>query len=1359
MTTSPSFSELRKRINQAMLADRFRLRRSLDSVSRAASSKKPYDRSLKKLEEQLDRSCARRQKRLDSVPKITLNLDLPIAARVDEITQTIRDNQVVIVCGETGSGKSTQLPMICLAAGRGVSGVIGHTQPRRIAARSVAARVAQEMKSQLGGHVGFKIRFTDNTKPESYIKLMTDGILLAESQNDRFFEQYDTIIIDEAHERSLNIDFLLGRLKQVLPKRRDLRIIITSATIDAARFAEHFGTANKPAPVINVEGRTFPVEVRYRPLVDDEAEAKTGDGNSAQQKNKRRDEPDVQRAILDAVDELGKIDRGDILIFMPTERDIHETAKSLRGRLVADQQRGLKTEILPLYARLSTNDQNRIFNPGSNRRIVIATNVAESSLTVPGIRYVIDTGTARISRYSSRSRMQRLPIEPISRASADQRAGRCGRVAPGVCVRLYSEADFKQREQFTAPEIQRTNLASVILQTTALRLGKLEEFPFLEPPRSGTITDGYRMLFELGALDAKNQLTESGKKLSRLPVDPRVGRIVLAGDTEDCLNEILIIAAALEMQDPRERPIDQQQAADEKHAQFTDERSDFLSYLKLWDFYHQIRGSLTRSKLRKACQQNFLSYNRMREWVDIHHQLRELAEESDLKPKKRRLPNKPTIDTQPQQKQRNEPHNAGEHARAQKTERLNQTKELFDPIHRALLTGFLGNVALLTDKFEYSASFGQKVSVWPGSGLFKAKPKWIVAGELVETTKRYVRTVAGIKPEWLEQIGGHLIKRTYSDPEWDPKAGSAMAFEKVTLFGLPVIPRRQVRFSRINAPRSREMLIQHGLVEGDIEIDLEFFRNNQRLLEELDGLQTRTRRYDLIADDEVRYEFYDQRIPHDVADAHQLRSWLKKAQRKNRQLLYMQKETVRRDGTEDVTGQEFPNSVQVEQLHLPLEYNLEPGSPEDGVTISVPQEALNQLNQNRVGWLVPGLVEEKVVALIKSLPKSLRRQYVPAAETAADVFKQLTFGQHDFEDQVARLLAKIGQQPVARSDFQLDRLPNHLRMNVRVVDATGDTLAEGRDISQLRKDLGAVASQTFAKIDDKAWSKSGLTQWSFGNLPAQVQLDRNGLRLTGYPSLVDNGTDVSMKLSDMATKAAIETRGGIRRLAALSLRKFVKSQVDNLPQMNNWSMNAAAMGGGSVFRANLSDLIVDRAFFPEKGPYPRTEADFNAQRKRARGLIPLAMQDVIAVIGPIMQSYSDARKAISKANSSLWKYAVDDVKQQCKQLTTPGYLTDVQWGWLRQFPRYLQAMVSRLRKLAKNGVPRDRASFGEITELLQKYESRRQEHAHRELFDPNLLYYKWMIEEYRVSLFAQELGTAIAVSSVRLEKQWEKVIE
>lgn len=1310
-----------------MLADRFRLRRSLDSIRRAQREKKPFDRNLEKLQTALDESVKRREKRAASVPAVTLNETLPIAARRDEIAAAIRENQVVIVCGETGSGKSTQLPMICLDMGRGVDGLIGHTQPRRIAARSVAARVAEELGTSVGQQVGFKIRFTDSTGPQTCIKLMTDGILLAESQNDRFFEQYDTIIIDEAHERSLNIDFLLGRLRQMLSKRPDLKLIITSATIDAARFAEHFGKPGQPAPVIEVAGRTFPVEVRYRPLIDDEEEkghSKTAAARNqvpsrAGQRGRRKAEPDVQRAILDAVDELGQLDPGDILIFMPTERDIHETAKSLRGRLVKSRQ---PTEILPLYARLTTKDQNRIFKPGGNmRRIVIATNVAESSLTVPGIRYVIDTGTARISRYSARSRMQRLPIEPVSRASAAQRAGRCGRVAPGVCIRLYSEDDFNARDEFTSPEIQRTNLASVILQTKALRLGNLEEFPFLEPPRTGTITDGYRMLFELGAFDERNELTEIGRRLSRLPVDPRVGRIILAGHDENCLSEILIIAAALEMQDPRERPLEQQQAADTAHEQFLNEDSDFLGFLSLWDFHLRLKRNLSRSQLRKACQQNFLSFNRMREWSDVHHQLRELVEDVGLKPQKRR----------------DDP----------------------DAIHRALLPGFLSNIALLTERHEYTAANNQKVSLWPGSGLFTKKPKWVVAAELVETTRRYVRVVARVQPAWIEPLAGHLIKRTHSNPEWDGKAGSAMADEKVTLFGLPVVARRRVRYAKINAQVSRELMIRCGLVEGDVEMDLPFFRHNSRLIDELERLQTKTRRQDLVIEDDDRYDFYDERIPSDVADLHALRRWLKKVEKRGKGPLHMQHEEVRRQGTEDVTDAEFPGGMLVENLKLPLEYHLEPGSEQDGISITVPKEALNQLDQRRLGWLVPGLIEEKVVALIRSLPKSLRRQLNPAAESATKVCSQLKFGTGDFEQTVAKLLARIAQEPISANDFDLNRLPNHLRMNVRVIDAEGDTLSAGRDVRELRQQLGGEASQSFSQAEDKRWNRDDIREWDFAELPAKVLIERAGLKLTGYPTLLDRGESVSLRLLDMPARSAIETRSGIRRLAAIALRKFVRSQVEYIPQLNQWTMNAAAFGGANSFRQDLADLIVDRAIFPTKGPYPRTQAEYQNRLKKARGLIPVAVQDVVEMLDPIMTASAQARKAIKTTRAPSLSFAVADAKEQLRELTAAGFLSCTQWGWLQQFPRYLEAIQVRLRKLGKNGVARDQSGHEVIASCVSRYRQRLAEHAERDHFDPQLEYYRWMIEELRVSLFAQELGTAIPVSEVRLEKQWEQVGE
>jgi len=1305
-----------------MLADQFRLRRSLDSVQRAAKSGKPFGRNLQRLSDSLAKSIKLREKRAANLPTVELNADLPVSARRDEIVEAIEKNQVVILCGETGSGKSTQLPLICLSMGRGVSGTIGHTQPRRIAARSVAARVAEEVGSSVGKAVGFKIRFTDTTSPQTYVKLMTDGILLAESQGDRFFEQYDTIIIDEAHERSLNIDFLLGRLKQILSRRPDLKVIITSATIDAERFADHFGKGENSAPVIEVSGRTYPVEIRYRPPFDPDAkdaEQTPKSGSSAN--NRRRSEADMQAAVLNAVDELMLDGPGDILIFMPTERDIHETAKSLRGRLLGKISKGQKTDIIPLYARLSTKEQSRIFQTLPHRRIVIATNVAESSLTVPGIHYVIDSGTARISRYSARSRMQRLPVEPVSQASANQRAGRCGRIGPGICIRLYTEDDYNGRDAYTAPEIQRTNLASVILQTTALRMGPLENFPFLEPPRMGTITDGYRSLYELGAIDEKNSITEVGRQLSRLPVDPRVGRLILAGHEENCLHEVLVIAAALELQDPRDRPIDKQQAADEAHAKFQDAKSDFMAYLKLWDFYHKMRSGASRSQLRKACQQNFLSYNRMREWIDIHHQLSELVAEVGLKPTKR--------------------------------------QNNFDAIHRALLTGFLASIALLTDRHEYTAAGSQKVTIWPGSGLFSEKPKWIVAAELVETTKRYVRTVARINPDWIEPIAGHLMKKTYSDPEWDSQAGSAMAFEKVTLFGIPVIPRRRTRYSKVNAELSREMMIRDGLVEGHLEIQLPCIRHNARLMEELEVLQTRTRRFDLVVDDDERFEFYDKRIPEEVADIHHLQRWLRKAENNRRGLLNMQKVDLRRTGTEEVTGKEFPDAVKVGTIQLPIEYHLEPGSPEDGVTLELPQEAFNQIDQNRLGWLVPGLVEEKVVALIKSLPKSLRRQFVPTADTATQVASQLNFGQGNFEQTIARLLTEIAREPVAVSDFQQERLPNHLRMNVRIMNEEGKPLATGRDLKTIRQTIGSNASSSFSEIDDNRWQRDGLKTWNFGELPAQVTVHRGTIELKGYPTLIDEDDCVSLRLRDLPARSALETRAGIRRLAAIALTRFVKVQIENIPRLSEWIMLSAAMGGAVAFKKNLGDLIVDRALFPEKGPYPRTEAEFQLRVKKAKSMISIATQDVIVLVGAIMKGYATLRKAINATQSPHWKYAADDVKKQIVALTRPGFLTDAAWGWLRQYPRYFEAATVRLNKLPESGAQKDSKAQQTIEDLVGLYEYRAEEHRERDVYDPNLEHYRWMLEEFRVSLFAQELRTAIPVSEVRLEKQWAKVAE
>jgi ATP-dependent helicase HrpA len=852
-------SQLENDICQAMTADRHRLRNRLRSVQAAAGDGKAFEQHRKRLEEELRQSIARREFRARGVPPITFDADLPITARREDIAAAIREHQVVIVCGETGSGKSTQLPKICLEMGRGIAGLIGHTQPRRIAARSVAARIAEELGSPLGRAVGYKVRFSEAIGPQSYIKLMTDGILLAETQSDPNFEQYDTIILDEAHERSLNVDFLIGYLKRLLPRRPDLRVIITSATIDAARFAEHFaegsrhtpcavgpklaaseseadGTRRVPAtlgcPIVEVSGRTYPVEVFWRPMEADE------EGN----------EPDLQDAVRAAVDEVARIDRGDILIFMPTERDIHETAKTLRGRPLPGDGRSDDTEILPLYARLSIQEQQRVFQPGPKRRVVIATNVAESSLTVPRIRFVIDPGTARISRYSPRTKTQRLPIEAVSRASADQRKGRCGRVGPGICLRLFGEADYLARDDYTMPEIQRTNLAAVILQMKTLRLGELEDFPLIDPPKPEAVKDGYRTLFEIGAIDEQQELTEIGRRLGRLPVDPRIGRMILAGIDEGCLPEVLVIAAALEVQDPRERPLEKQEAADNAHARFADEQSDFLGYLKLWDFYHGLKETLSRNQLQRACRQNFLSVTRMREWLDVHRELLEVVRDEGVR---------------------------GADCQSAKHAADWQSAPRYDAIHRAILAGLLSSIAQRGETHEYTVAGGGKANLWPGSGMFRSKAKWIVAAEQVETTRRYLRCCGRIDPLWIEPLAEHLIKRTYSDPHWESKWASAVALERLTLFGLVIVAGRPIRYGPIDADISRQLLIEHGLVQGDLWPKPAFLAENEALLEEVERLQAKMRNRDLAIDNGEQFAFYDARLPADVYDGAQLNRWLK----------------------------------------------------------------------------------------------------------------------------------------------------------------------------------------------------------------------------------------------------------------------------------------------------------------------------------------------------------------------------------------------------------------------------------------------------------------------------------------------------
>lgn len=1384
-----------RRLAETMLSDRHRLRQQLRQLREAEKAKRPIDTLLVKLDEGFRRSMTRRGTRASSVPKIECDPELPILAKRSEIEAAIRDHQVVIVCGETGSGKSTQLPKLCLSLGRGVSGLIGHTQPRRVAARTIAARVAEELKTTLGTTVGFKIRFTDATQPNTLIKLMTDGVLLSETRSDRFLDQYDTIIVDEAHERSLNIDFLLGYLKRLLPRRPDLKVIITSATIDAARFAEHFGSNNGPAPILEVSGRMFPVEVRWRSLADGRRPmADRRDPFPAEV-----DDLDPQQAILDAVDELAAEGLWDILIFQPTEWDIHETAKLLRARFqIGSGRKGQRADvdILPLYARLTLAEQQRVFEPkAGQRRIVIATNVAESSLTVPGIRAVIDTGTARLSRYSARSKMQRLPIEPISQASADQRKGRCGRIGPGVCIRLFDEADYNTRERFTPPEILRTNLASVILQTQSLNLGAIENFPFLEPPKPTAIRDGYKTLFELGAVNDRNELTELGRKLARLPVDPRIARLIVAGHDEGCLNDILIIAAALEAQDPRDRPLDKQQAADEKHKPFQHPDSDFLSLLKLWDFFHHLKDTLSNSQVRKACLQNFLNFNRLREWADVHRQLVELAKENGLKSGPRRWESE--APAEPDRDSRLVTHRGSAGTSLSRN-------EASTAIHRALLTGFLASIANReNESSEYTAAGGMKAVVWPGSGTFGSKPKWIVAAELIETSKRYLRTVARIDPAWIESLAEHLVTRAHSEPHWDRSAGSAMAFERVSLFGLTIVPRRKVRLSRIDPVTARRLLIQHGLVERDFDCTAPFFVHNAKLIEELEALRVKSRRADFLKGEEALLEFYEQRIPSDVVDGPCLLKWCKAASgiainsgepegvsprtandRKtpqrvetsgglrppvrqgpndrttaNERSLFLSREDLLNPERAAATSEDFPETLKLKHIHVPLEYKLEPGEADDGITITVPQEGLNQIDSHRLGWLVPGLLEEKVVALIKSLPKELRRLFVPVPETAKGVLKQIKFGEGDVAAAVAAVLTKLSGQRIDSSEMREDNLPPHLRISVKVLGANGKTLGVSRDLDQLRGQLGAKASASFSAIDHSQWNRDGLTDWDFDVLPPSVDLEHGGLKLKGYPSLVDRGDSVSLRLADSAVRAEFDTHLGLRRLFVIAASKELKKQVQHLPDLGKWTLLTATLPDKGRLPQMLAELIAERAFFGRASlpQLPRAKSQFQDRVRAAKSQIPAAVQEVIETIGPLIVGYTEARRAVAGCRLPFAQTAVADCREQLARLTDLGFLTTTPWNWLQQFSRYFQGIALRLKKLAAAGQARDQRAMIDIAprwqKLLARLDGAKQTGSH----EPELATCHWMLEELRVSLFAQELRTAIPISSQRWDKQWEQI--
>ncbi|HUQ11418.1 MAG TPA: ATP-dependent RNA helicase HrpA [Steroidobacteraceae bacterium] len=1282
-------------LDTVLRRDQFRLRRERDRVRNDKLRGNDVAKAESALAERFAASAAARAARAASVPALAYPEELPVSANRDEIRRAIEQHAVVIVCGETGSGKTTQLPKICLEAGRGVAGMIGHTQPRRIAARAVASRIAEELKTPLGQLVGYKLRFQDHSRAENLVKLMTDGILLAETQGDRFLDDYDTIIVDEAHERSLNIDFLLGYLKWLQPRRPDLKIVITSATIDPERFSKHFGDA----PIINVSGRSFPVELRYRPVQLDEDDDETA--------------ADEQAAILHAVDELWAEQPGDILVFLSGEREIRETAESLR------KHHPHNCEVLPLYSRLSQEEQQRVFKPSGKRRVVLSTNVAETSLTVPGIRAVIDTGVARISRYSHRSRLQRLPIEKISQASANQRSGRCGRVGPGVAIRLYSEEDFQARPEFTEPEIQRTNLAAVILQMHALKLGEIEAFPFVEPPDGRYVRDGQRTLRELGALSPEasadeGKLTEIGRRLAKLPLDPRLGRILLAGAEEHCLDEVAIIASALSVPDPRDRPADKQTQADQKHAPFKDEQSDFLSLLKLWKAFTEQREQLSRAKLRGWCKENFLSYLRLTEWHDVHGQVMEVVK--------------------------------GELAL-----KLNTKPAEYPAIHRALLVGLLSQVAQRKEQGEYLGANGIKLAIHPGSGQFKARPPWIVSAEQVQTTKVYARTVARIDPHWVEAVGDHLIKRQHYDPHWERRAARAAIYERTTLFGLTLTTGRRVPYELVDPKAARELFIRHALVLMEYDSRAPFLEHNMKLLQDLEYLQQKGRRVDLLGDEQQLYDFFDVKIPQGISTGPAFEQWRRKAEAKEPRILWLQEKDVSPADAE-LDGGRFPDHLSAGPLVVQLRYRFEPGNEDDGVSALVPLHVLNQIREEPFEWLVPGLLEEKVEALIRSLPKNLRVHFVPVPESVAKALPLLDRGRGSLHAQLADALLRTAGVQVPRDAFREDQLPPHLRFNFLLIDDASKVIARSRSLAALRERHAGASQKEYAKQSQLV---TGERTWVFGEIPERQ--DAGERQQVGYPALVDEGESVGLRAFATPAEARASHRRGTARLIRLVMARDLKPMKRDLAVNVQGEMvykNLAPhpllnpeLKIGRDLREDLLDRLVMTVFLDSREPL-RSSPAFEARITTQRGGIGLPAQEISKTAQDALTRLGRIQAALSKPQAAP---AVADIRAQLAWLMPAGFLLTTPWVHLAELPRYLQAIEQRLEKLPLDP-KRDAKLAAEIAPLEARYRERVK--AERGLRPPGDDEFRWLLEEFRVSLFAQALGTRTRVSARRLEDAW-----
>ncbi|MFF4209026.1 ATP-dependent RNA helicase HrpA [Streptomyces sp. NPDC001796] len=1302
---APALGTLAPRLTELSLRDAHRLGRRLEG---ARKIRKPEARAavLAEIEAEVAKAEARIGERTARVPAVTYPEQLPVSQKKNEIAEAIRDHQVVIVAGETGSGKTTQIPKICLELGRGVRGMIGHTQPRRIAARTVAERVAEELDTPLGEAVGWKVRFTDQVNPDAtFIKLMTDGILLAEIQTDRELRAYDTIIIDEAHERSLNIDFLLGYLAQLLPRRPDLKVVITSATIDPERFSRHFGDA----PIVEVSGRTYPVEVRYRPLLEE-------DSDDADR--------DQITAITDAVEELMAEGAGDILVFLSGEREIRDTADALTRK----QYRF--TEILPLYARLSHAEQHRVFQPHTGRRIVLATNVAETSLTVPGIKYVIDPGFARISRYSHRTKVQRLPIEPISQASANQRKGRCGRTSDGICIRLYSEDDFVARPEFTDAEILRTNLASVILQMTAAGLGDIEKFPFIDPPDHRNIRDGVQLLQELGALDPtqkdpRKRLTDTGRKLAQLPVDPRLARMVLEADKNGCVREVMVIAAALSIQDPRERPADKQTQADQQHARFKDETSDFLAYLNLWRYIREQQKERGSSSFRRMCKQEYLNFLRIREWQDIYTQLRTVAKQMGI--------------------------------------HVNEDDAPADRIHVSLLAGLLSHIGMkdVKDgaKNEYLGARNAKFAIFPGSALFKKPPRFVMSAELVETSRLWARVNAKIEPEWVEPLAGHLLKRTYSEPHWEKDQAAVMAYEKVTLYGVPIVAQRKVNYGRIDPEASRELFIRNALVEGDWRTHHKFFADNRRLLSEVEELEHRARRRDIVVDDETLFDFYDQRVPEHVVSGAHFDSWWKRKRHEQPDFLDFEREMLINEKAGAVTKDDYPDSWRQGRLKFRVTYQFEPGADADGVTVHIPLQVLNQVVDEGFDWQIPGLREELVTELIRSLPKPIRRNYVPAPNYAKAFLENAVPLQEPLTTTMARELKRMVGVPFEPEDFDWSKVPDHLKITFRIVDERRRKLAEDKDLEALklqlkpkaRKALSQAAAATAERQGGESLERTGLTDWTIGTLTQVFETRRAGQPVKAFPALVDDGDTVSVRLFDTEAEQSEAMWKGTRRLILRNIpvnpAKFASEKLTNQHKL---ALSANPHGSVQALFDDCAMAAADKLIGDFGGP-AWDEESYRKLFDRVRAEIVDTTVRTVAQVQQVLAAWQACERRLKAVRSPALLPNLADVRAQLDALVKPGFVTEAGIRRLPDLMRYLVAADRRLQQMPTN-VQRDTTRMEKVREMQDEYAWLLEQLPQGRPVPSSVRDIRWMIEELRVSYFAHALGTAYPISDKRIVK-------